>query len=217
MEINKIGCQGVDLTELMNLLSSIKVWIFLTVTSISHYGPTGLYTSKAGECLFTNNDFMFYRNNKVNKPTKTTTTTEETDSTTVTSVPRNNSSTPLGPLLNFTINRRITLRPTARDVQTSQQSSTPTSAADLPLGENPAARAAPDGDTDNNVVYVTAIGASNDQQAIAYVNMNAGFNADQISNDETTTKKVNDNPNIGLLYEDDLSTTIDITTSKITH
>ncbi|KDR16268.1 uncharacterized protein LOC110832829 [Zootermopsis nevadensis] len=153
-------------------------------------------------------------NNKVNKPTKET-TTEETDSTNVTSVPRNNSNTPLGPLLNFTINRHITLRPNAHDVQTSQQSSTP--AADLSLGGNPAARAVSDRDTDNNVVYVTAIGANNDQQAVAYVNMNAGFNADQISNVEITTKKANDKPNIGLLNEDDLSTTISITTSKITH
>jgi hypothetical protein len=158
---------------------------------------------------------LCFRNNKFNKTIKAT-VTEETDSTTVTSVPRNNSNTPLGPLLNFTINRRVTLRPTARDVQMLQKSSAPTTNANVPLTEKPAARAAPDRDTDNNVVYVTAIGASNDQQAIAYVNMNAGFNTDQISNDKTT-KKVNDNPNIRLLYEDDLSTTIDMTTSKETN
>jgi hypothetical protein len=170
----------------------------------------------------TDKNCMFTRNNKVNKPaaaatTTTTTTTEETETTSETSVARSNSNTPLGPLLNFTVNRRITLRPTARDVQTSQQSSTPTSAGDLLLGENPAPRALPDRDTDNNVVYITAIGASSDQQAIAYVNMNAGFNADHILNDETVTKNIHDNPNAGLLYEDDLSTTIDITTSKITN
>lgn len=125
----------------------------------------------------------------------------------------------MGPLLNFTINRRITLRPVARDVQTLHQTSTPTSAApDLPLGESPAARAAPDRDTDNNVVYVTAIGASSDQQAIAFVNMNAGFNSDQVSNEEIITKKANDNSNAGILHEDDdLSTVIDITTPKIKH
>lgn len=160
------------------------------------------------------------RNNKVYKPTKMTTmapTAGETDSTVITPVPTDKSNTPLGPLLNFTVNRRITLRPVARDVQTLHQSSTPTSAADLPLGESPAARAAPDRDTDNNVVYVTAIGASSDQQAIAYVNMNAGFNSDQMSNEEIATKKANDNSNAGILYEDDLSTVTDITTSKIRH
>lgn len=194
-----------ELTELVNLLSVDFIGSHINFSLCLHWENANIYT---------NNDLIFYRNNKVSKPTKET-TTEETDSTNVTSVPRNNSNTPLGPLLNFTINRHITLRPTAHDVETSQQSSTP--AADLSLGGNPAARAVPDRDTDNNVVYVTAIGASNDQQAVAYVNMNAGFNADQISNVEITTKKANDKPNIGLLNEDDLSTTISITTSKITH
>lgn len=165
------------------------------------------------------------RNSRAYKPTKTTTTAKttatttagETDSTIITPVPIDNSNTPLGPLLNFTINRRITLRPVARDVQSLHQTSTPTSAADLPLGESPAARAAPDRDTDN-VVYVTAIGASSDQQAIAFVNMNAGFKSDQVSNEEIITKKANDNSNAGSLYEDDdLSTVTDITTSKIKH
>jgi hypothetical protein len=76
----------------------------------------------------------------------------------------------------------------------------------------------PDRDADNNVVYVTAIGASSDQQAIAYVNMNAGLNSDQMSNEEITTKRLNDNSNAGILYEDDdMSTVTDITTSKIKH
>ena len=175
---------------------------------------------------------MFYRGNKINKPTtaavtpmSTTTTTtttttpttmttaEESDTQNVTPVPTNNADTPLRSLLNFTINRRITLRPASRNVQTLQQSSTPVSAADTSLGENPAARAVPDRDTNSNVVYVTAVGASSDQQAIAYVNMNAGFNADQKSNDENITGKVNYNPIVGLLYEYNLST--DNTTSDI--
>jgi hypothetical protein len=144
------------------------------------------------------------------------TTAEEMDSTSVTPVLTSTSNTPMGPLLNFKINRHITLRPTARDVQTLRQSSTPTSIANLPFGENPTARAAPDRGTDSNVVYVTAIGASSDQQAIAYLNMNAGFNTDKISKDKTTTKKANENPNVGFLYEDDdMSTITDITTSNI--
>jgi hypothetical protein len=87
------------------------------------------------------------------------------------------------------------------------------SAAEKSLGENPAARAAPDRDTNSNVVYVTAVGASSDQQAIDYVNMNAGFNTDQMSNDKNTTRKANYNPIIRLLYEDDLSN--ENTTSNI--
>jgi hypothetical protein len=164
-----------------------------------------------------NNNFIIYRNNKVYKPTTTTTATTagETDSTTP--LPTGSSPTPLGgSLFNFIINRRITLRPVARDIQTLHQSSTPTSAADLSLGESPAARAAPDKDTDSNVVYVTAVGASSDQQAIAYVNMNAGFNNDKMSNEEIVASETNDNSTAGILYkDDDTSTMTDITTSKM--
>lgn len=141
------------------------------------------------------------------------TTAEELQTPHVTPVPTNYSDTSLEPIFNFAINRRMTLRPASRNVQTLQQSPTPTPAADMLLGENPAARAVPDRDTNSNVVYVTAVGASSDQQAIAYVNMNAGLNTDQKSNDENTTRKVNYNPIIGLLYEDDLLT--DNTTSNI--
>jgi hypothetical protein len=56
------------------------------------------------------------------------------------------------------------------------------------------------------VVYVTAVGASSDQQAIAYVNMNAGLNSDKMSDEEIVAKEPND---------DNTSTMIDITTSKI--
>jgi hypothetical protein len=96
------------------------------------------------------------------------------------------------------------------------QSSTPTPAAELSLGESLAARAVPDRDTDNNVVYVTAVGASSDQQAIAYVNMNAGINNDKMSDAEITAKEPNDNSTVGTLYKNNnTSTMIDITTSKI--
>jgi len=89
----------------------------------------------------------------------------------------------------------------------------PKSAADTSLVESPAARTVPDRDTNSNVVYVTAVGASSDQQAIAYVNSNAGFNADQMSHDGTTRAEVNYSPTFDLLHEDDLST--DSTTSNI--
>ena len=131
----------------------------------------------------------------------------------VTSVPTNNSDTSLGSLFNAIINRRVTLRPASRNVHTLQQSSTPKSAADTSLVESPAARNMHDRDTNSNVVYVTAVGASSDQQAIAYVNSNAGFNADQMSHDGTTRAEVNYSPTFDLLHEDDLST--DSTTSNI--
>jgi hypothetical protein len=163
-----------------------------------------------------NNNRIIYRNNKVYKPAKTTTATTAGETDFTTPVPTDNSNTPLGSLFNFIINRRITLRPTARDVQTLHQSSTPTSATDLSLGESPAARAVPDRDTDNNVVYVTAVGASSDQQAIAYVNMNAGFNNDKMSDGKIIAKEANDNSTAGILYKNDnTSTIIDITTSKM--
>jgi hypothetical protein len=163
-------------------------------------------------------------NNKINKPTTTATTTTTTTMTTtmaavaldtphVTPVPTNNSATSLGSLFNAIIHRRVTLRPASRNVHTLQQSSTPKSAADTSLVESPAARTVHDKDTNSNVVYVTAIGASSDQQAIAYVNSNAGFNADQMSHDGTTRAEVNYSPTFDLLHEDDLST--DSTTSNI--
>jgi len=86
-------------------------------------------------------------------------------------------------------------------------------AADTSLVENPAARTVHDRDTNSNVVYVTAVGASSDQQAIAYVNSNAGFNTDQMSHDGTTRAEANYSPTFDLLHEDDLST--DSTTSNI--
>ena len=126
----------------------------------------------------------------------------------------NNSHTSLGSLFNAIIQRRITLRPASRNVHTPQQSSTPMSAAsDTPLVENPAARNVHDRDTNSNVVYVTAVGASSDQQAIAYVNSNAGFSTDQMPHDGNTKVEVNYSPTFDLLHEDDLST--DSTTSNI--
>ncbi|KAJ4444059.1 hypothetical protein ANN_05848 [Periplaneta americana] len=142
------------------------------------------------------------RNHKVKKPTETTATTEHKESatfpTTATTTRTYGGDTPLGPLLNFTVNRRITLRPAAGVVEDSTQSSTP-SPADLLNEENPAARAVPDRETDNNVVYVTAIGANSDQQAIEYINMNSGFTADQHANEEGTTKKATDGDNPGIV------------------
>ena len=70
-----------------------------------------------------------------------------------------------------------------------------------------------DKDTNSNVVYVTAVGASSDQQAIAYVNMNAGLNNDRMSHDGNSRAEVNYNPTFDLLNEDDLPT--DSTTSNI--
>jgi hypothetical protein len=131
----------------------------------------------------------------------------------VTSVPTNNRNTSLGSLFNAIIQRRITLRPASRNVHTLQQSSTPTPSADTSLMENPAARTVHDRDTNSNVVYVTAVGASSDQQAIAYVNSNAGFTTDQMSHDGNTRAEVNYSPTFDLLHEDDLST--DSTTSNI--
>jgi len=149
--------------------------------------------------------------------TTTTTTTMATvalDTPHVTPVPTNNSDTSLGSLFNAIIQRRITLRPASRNVHTVQQSSTPMSvAADTSLVENPAARTVHDRDTNSNVVYVTAVGASSDQQAIAYVNSNAGFSTDQMSHDGNARAEVNYSPTFDLLHEDDLST--DSTTANI--
>jgi hypothetical protein len=86
-------------------------------------------------------------------------------------------------------------------------------AADTSLVENPAARTVHDRDTNSNVVYVTAVGASSDQQAIAYVNSNAGFNTDQMTHDGSTGAEVNYSPTFDLLHEGDLST--DSTTLSI--
>jgi hypothetical protein len=143
--------------------------------------------------------------------TTTTTATAELDTPHVTPVPTNNNATSLGSLYNAIIHRRITLRPSSRNVQTLQHSST-TSAADT-LVENPAARTVRDRDTNSNVVYVTAVGASSDQQAIAYVNSNAGFNNDHMSHDGNARAEVNYSPTFDLLHEDDLST--ESTTSNI--
>jgi hypothetical protein len=171
-----------------------------------------------------NTNFIFYSNNKINKPasppppttttmmTTTTTATVELDTPHVTPVPTNNNATSLGSLYNAIIHRRITLRPASRNVQTLQHSSTTMSATDT-LVENPAARTVRDRDTNSNVVYVTAVGASSDQQAIAYVNHNAGFNNDQMSHDGNTRAEVNYSPTFDLLHEDDLST--EGTTSNI--
>jgi len=148
--------------------------------------------------------------------TTTTTTTMATvalDTPHVTPVPTNNSDTSLGSFFKSIIQRRITLRPASRNVHTPQQSSTPSTTADTSLVENPVARTVHDRDANSNVVYVTAVGASSDQQAIAYVNSNAGFHTDQMSHDGNTRVDVNYSPTFDLLHEDDLST--DSTTSNI--